>query len=71
MADALSRVMNMQVVSVISKAGWKSIEEETTLDPQLKTIMHELVHDPKSKPAYELKRGLLWYRGTLVLPLKS
>jgi hypothetical protein len=70
-ADALSRVVSLQAISMVSSADWSIIVEETTQDEKLQRMIQELVVDPKSHPSFEFRKGCLWYKNRLVIPSKS
>ncbi|WVZ20256.1 hypothetical protein V8G54_007578 [Vigna mungo] len=57
-ADALSRRQYFM-------ATW---ETEVQHDPKLVSLIQELLLNPNAREGYELKKGRLFYHGTLVLP---
>jgi hypothetical protein len=74
-ADALSRMYEGdEFNTIISYAQWDHKEqwlEEVSQDAKLQLIIKALQQDPKAKPGYEYKQGILLYNGRLVISSKS
>ncbi|GAU42300.1 hypothetical protein TSUD_136860 [Trifolium subterraneum] len=73
-ADALSRVHEGQINSMISQLKWIQIEQvrtENHLDERLSKIRTELLQHPGAHPGYEYKNDVLLYEGRLVISNKS
>ncbi|GAU25313.1 hypothetical protein TSUD_375770, partial [Trifolium subterraneum] len=74
-ADALSRVNEGGELSQINSfAQWdqsQQIKTENNMDEKLQDIIRQLQQDPKAKPGYEYRQGVLLYEGRLVLSNKS
>ncbi|WVZ14456.1 hypothetical protein V8G54_012022 [Vigna mungo] len=65
-ADALSRRQYFMAMSLFQTDEWETWETEVQHDPKL--VFQELLLNPKAHEGYELKKGRLFYHGTLVLP---
>lgn len=75
-ADALSRRDEDQVdfqtlIYVPFWSNWQSISAEVQGDSKLQQIIAELQRDSDSHPGFELRQGVLFYQGRLVVPEKS
>ncbi|WVZ14134.1 hypothetical protein V8G54_011700 [Vigna mungo] len=66
--DAMSRRQYFMVVSLFQTDEWETWEAEVQLDPKLVSLIQELLLNPRAHEGYELKKGRLFYHGTLVLP---
>lgn len=75
MAGALSRQHDeLEVKTLVSYPIWEQgneLQAEVMQDPALKEIIEALHSDPASKPGYELKGRVLFYKGRLVIPTAS
>lgn len=70
-ADALSRRVTFAAVSVVQMDDWADWEVEIQQDPRLLSIRQDLITCVDAHPGYELRNGLLFYKGRLVLPKES
>ena len=70
-ADALSRQMMYQAISVVRSSIWDTIDAETAADPQLKQIILALQQGSEAFPGFSLQKGRLFYQGRAVLPKDS
>lgn len=70
-ADALSRVVEMQAISMVSNEEMEGLAEETVANPVLSKIIQDLAINSLSHPDYSYAKGCLWHKGRLVLPSQS
>lgn len=70
-ADALSRVVEVQALSMVTTEELRDLEEETVADPVLAKIIQDLAICPEVHAGYSLVKGCLWYKGKLVIPARS
>ena len=74
-ADALSRMYERTELNTItSYAQWdqkQQVTMEIQKDEKLQSIIKALQQDPKAKPGYVYKQGVLMYNGRLVLSSQS
>ncbi|WVY96197.1 hypothetical protein V8G54_028348 [Vigna mungo] len=66
--DAFSGRQYFMAVSLFQTDEWETWETEVQHDPKLVSLIQELLLNPKAREGYELKKGRLFYHGTLVLP---
>ncbi|CAH9101834.1 unnamed protein product [Cuscuta europaea] len=70
-ADALSRRPFLHSLSIVTCQEWEGLEEELLKDPKCLTLFQNLVSKPDQYPDFQNKKGLLYYKGKLVLPSAS
>ncbi|PNX76538.1 hypothetical protein L195_g032490, partial [Trifolium pratense] len=70
-ADALSRQMQYQAVTMIQCEAWEGLESEIQDDDKLKKVVQDLIGEPLSHQGYQLKGGRLYHEGRIVIPKNS
>lgn len=73
-ADALSRCeheLEVQALSVWQYEGMAELEEEIERDDQLRKVKQQILLGQNNPRGYELKKGILFLGGRLVLPRSS
>lgn len=70
-ADALSRRDMYSAISLVHSEEAEDWAQEADQDPTLQKIKQDLLLNPSSHSGYELKQGVLRYKGRLVLSPQS
>lgn len=69
--DALSRVVDMQAISIVSNDEMEGLADKTVANHALSKILKELTMNTLSHPDFSYSKGCLWHKGRLVLPNTS
>lgn len=70
-ADALSRQMTFNAMSVIQSPVWEQVDTAVQHDEQLNRIKLEVLQQHDSHPGFSVYRGRLYYEGRIVIPKGS
>ncbi|CAH9138635.1 unnamed protein product [Cuscuta epithymum] len=70
-ADSLSRIPYLKALSIVTCQEWEGLEEELKADLKCQGLIQKIISQPDQYKDYKISKGLLYYRGRLVLPSSS